>query len=286
MPRHFWGDSDRPLHERTPVGDGLALAAVEVARPPVARVTAQMALVAAQVPPSPVPNTTPWHAATRARRRSRRKRHRRARRPRRRARLARGPQDRAGRLRRCSNAHAPSGASEARWGSISAFSARSAKARLSSSRTPPSLTTDPGSRPASSWSEIFGALRRAMPGFPSSPCHADRTEILTVPMIAFIDDHRHVYGVGPIRRVLPIALSTYHAHIARRADPTTPPLRVRPAGLFLHAGQLKLRHRRWSANVSRWHRHVHVRNRSTRARPLVSSAIIEGCTFACVAQNR
>ena len=39
-------------------------------------------------------------------------------------------------------------------------------------------------------------------------------------MIAFIDDHRQVYGVEPICRVLPIAPSTYHAHIAKRADPT------------------------------------------------------------------
>jgi putative transposase len=38
-------------------------------------------------------------------------------------------------------------------------------------------------------------------------------------MIAFIDEHRGVYGVEPICRVLPIAPSTYHAHAARRADP-------------------------------------------------------------------
>lgn len=38
-------------------------------------------------------------------------------------------------------------------------------------------------------------------------------------MIAFIDEHRAVYGVEPICRVLPIAPSTYHAHVARRADP-------------------------------------------------------------------
>ena len=37
-------------------------------------------------------------------------------------------------------------------------------------------------------------------------------------MIAFIDDHRGAYGVEPIRKVLPIAPSTYHAHAARRAD--------------------------------------------------------------------
>ncbi|MET3889077.1 putative transposase [Bosea sp. OAE506] len=38
-------------------------------------------------------------------------------------------------------------------------------------------------------------------------------------MMAFIDDHRQVHGVEPICRVLPIAPSTYHAHLARRADP-------------------------------------------------------------------
>jgi len=39
-------------------------------------------------------------------------------------------------------------------------------------------------------------------------------------MIAFIDDHRGVYGVEPICKLLPIAPSTYHAHAAKRADPT------------------------------------------------------------------
>ena len=38
-------------------------------------------------------------------------------------------------------------------------------------------------------------------------------------MIAFIDDHRRAYGVEPICKVLPIAPSTYHAHVAKRADP-------------------------------------------------------------------
>lgn len=46
-------------------------------------------------------------------------------------------------------------------------------------------------------------------------------------MIAFIDDHRAVYGVEPICRVLPIAPSTYHAHAARRADPGKLPARAR-----------------------------------------------------------
>ena len=39
-------------------------------------------------------------------------------------------------------------------------------------------------------------------------------------MIAFIDDHRAVYGVEPICNVLPIAPSTYHDHVAERADPS------------------------------------------------------------------
>ena len=46
-------------------------------------------------------------------------------------------------------------------------------------------------------------------------------------MIAFIDEHRAVYGVEPICRVLPIAPSTYHAHAARCADPNKLPARAR-----------------------------------------------------------
>ena len=38
-------------------------------------------------------------------------------------------------------------------------------------------------------------------------------------MIAFIDDHRQAYGVEPICRVLPIAPSTYHAHVAAAPIP-------------------------------------------------------------------
>ena len=38
-------------------------------------------------------------------------------------------------------------------------------------------------------------------------------------MIAFIDDHRETHGVEPICKVLPIAPSTYHAHVAKRGDP-------------------------------------------------------------------
>ncbi len=38
-------------------------------------------------------------------------------------------------------------------------------------------------------------------------------------MNAFIDDHRIVYGVEPICKVLPIAPSTYYQHAARQAYP-------------------------------------------------------------------
>jgi len=46
-------------------------------------------------------------------------------------------------------------------------------------------------------------------------------------MIAFIDEHRAVHGVEPICKVLPIAPSTYHDHIAKRADPSRAPARWR-----------------------------------------------------------
>ena len=39
-------------------------------------------------------------------------------------------------------------------------------------------------------------------------------------MIAFIDDRREAHGVEPICKVLQIAPSTYHDHIAKRVDPS------------------------------------------------------------------
>jgi len=45
-------------------------------------------------------------------------------------------------------------------------------------------------------------------------------------MIAFIDDHRAAHGVEPICDLLPIAPSTYHAHVAQRTDPTKASARV------------------------------------------------------------
>lgn len=45
-------------------------------------------------------------------------------------------------------------------------------------------------------------------------------------MTAFIDEHRDVYGVEPICKVLPIAPSTYYTHAARKADPERRPARA------------------------------------------------------------
>jgi len=46
-------------------------------------------------------------------------------------------------------------------------------------------------------------------------------------MIAFIDDHRGAHGVEPICKVLPIAPSSYHAHVAKRRDPAKRSARAR-----------------------------------------------------------
>ncbi|HET9244793.1 MAG TPA: IS3 family transposase [Xanthobacteraceae bacterium] len=46
-------------------------------------------------------------------------------------------------------------------------------------------------------------------------------------MIAFIDDHHGTHGVEPICKVLPIAPSTYHAHVAKRRDPAKLSARAR-----------------------------------------------------------
>jgi hypothetical protein len=42
---------------------------------------------------------------------------------------------------------------------------------------------------------------------------------------AFIDEHRQLYGVEPICKVLPIAPSRYYTHAARQADPARRPSR-------------------------------------------------------------
>ena len=54
-------------------------------------------------------------------------------------------------------------------------------------------------------------------------------------MIAFIDDHRCVYGVGPICKVLGIAPSTYHAFKAVERNPDLASDRVRQDRLDMAA---------------------------------------------------
>jgi putative transposase len=62
-------------------------------------------------------------------------------------------------------------------------------------------------------------------------------------MIAFIDDHREGYGVEPICKVLPIAPSSYHEHVARRRDPARLPARAQRDGVL----RVEIR-RVWEAN--------------------------------------
>jgi hypothetical protein len=46
-------------------------------------------------------------------------------------------------------------------------------------------------------------------------------------MRSFVDEHRDVYGVEPICRVLQIAPSSYREHAARARDPSRAPARER-----------------------------------------------------------
>ncbi len=62
-------------------------------------------------------------------------------------------------------------------------------------------------------------------------------------MTAFIDEHREVYGVEPICKVLPIAPSTYYRHATRQADPGKAPVRVQRDARLCTAIQ-----RVWEAN--------------------------------------
>jgi hypothetical protein len=49
-------------------------------------------------------------------------------------------------------------------------------------------------------------------------------------MIKFINEHRKVFGVEPICKVLPIAPSTYYLHAARQTDPSKRPERAKLDG--------------------------------------------------------
>ena len=51
-------------------------------------------------------------------------------------------------------------------------------------------------------------------------------------MIAFIDGHRDRYGVEPICKQLPIAVSTYYEHKARQSNPDREPARVKRDGFL------------------------------------------------------
>ena len=44
--------------------------------------------------------------------------------------------------------------------------------------------------------------------------------------MSFIEEHKDVYGVEPMCRVLPIAPSTFHEHARRRRDPRHRPARA------------------------------------------------------------
>jgi putative transposase len=60
---------------------------------------------------------------------------------------------------------------------------------------------------------------------------------------AFIDEHRKVYGVEPICRVMQIAPSTYWEHAARTTDPSRRPARAKRDDVLLDQVQ-----RVWDAN--------------------------------------
>lgn len=49
-------------------------------------------------------------------------------------------------------------------------------------------------------------------------------------MIKFINEHRKVFGVEPICKVLPIAPSIYYPHAARQTDPSKRPERAKLDG--------------------------------------------------------
>tara|TARA_R110002049_G_C9071567_1_gene554939 strand:+ start:371 stop:1276 length:906 start_codon:yes stop_codon:yes gene_type:complete len=64
-------------------------------------------------------------------------------------------------------------------------------------------------------------------------------------MKSFIDEHRGLYGVEPICKVLPIAPSTYYVHAARAAEPALRPPRAKRDETLLPEIQ-----RVWDENLS------------------------------------
>jgi len=51
-------------------------------------------------------------------------------------------------------------------------------------------------------------------------------------MVAFIHDHRNLYGVEPICKVIPIAPSTYYAYKARERDASLCSAHAKPDAEF------------------------------------------------------
>ena len=86
--------------------------------------------------------------------------------------------------------------------------------------------TAPGERDSAQSQRIF------CPGGARPPTQA---------MIAFINEHRDIYGVEPICKVLPIAPSTYRLHAARQRDPSLLPDRTRRDLVMMEGDQARLR---------------------------------------------
>jgi putative transposase len=91
-------------------------------------------------------------------------------------------------------------------------------------------------------------------------------------MIAFIDDHREAHGVEPICKVLPIAPSTYHDHVAKRVDPSRLSARAR------RDAALKDEVQRVFEAIFRVYGVRKVWRQARRARP--SHGCVAVCTFA------
>jgi transposase InsO family protein len=72
--------------------------------------------------------------------------------------------------------------------------------------------------------------------------------------MAFIDEHREVYGVEPICKVVPIAPSTYYAHKSQQAHPERRSLRaLRDEELSVHIQRIWEEHFRAYGARKVWH---------------------------------
>jgi hypothetical protein len=87
-------------------------------------------------------------------------------------------------------------------------------------------------KPASAPAE----LSRARTALGVAAPRGDPAEAVVVVISPF--DHRAAHGFEPICKVLPIAPSSYHAHVARRADPAKRSARAQPHPAARHATPL------------------------------------------------